>query len=143
MYYLRRLLFILCCLPLPLLADSDIRIHGGVTIDTGNLRLFISDRHLSSHLYVDRNNRYEEQLSNRPDRYRSQRYYRNNNRPSDNSHSYNQHKQYRKHYAHSRYDAPKHNRHYNRSHHRRPIIIRDPGYHDYRKFRHQRSYSHW
>ncbi|WP_290700096.1 hypothetical protein [Amphritea sp.] len=148
MYYLRSLLFILCCLPLTLQADSDIRIHGGITLDTGNLRLYISDRQFSSHLYFDRNHFYNDRLSNRSDRYRSQRHYRNSdhrsyNNRSDRKHRYNQHKQYRKYYSHNRYEGSGHNRHFNSSRHSRQIIIRDSRHYDYRKFRHQRSYNHW
>ncbi len=148
MYYLRSLLLILCCLPLSLQADSDIRVHAGITIDTGNVRLYLSDRQLSSHLYFGRNDFYNDRLNHRSDRYRSQHYYRNSGHRSYNNrgykkHSYNDHKQYRKHYSSRHYKSPGHNRRFNNHRHNRQIIIRDSRHYDYRKFRHQRSYNHW
>lgn len=120
-------------------ADSRVLIHGGISVDTGNLRLYISDRQLSSHLYFDRYDGYDRRFDNRPSRDRSQRNYR-----------YNQHRGFSPHYNRSQ------NHHYNRNynpgynsqpsghrHSHRQIIIRDHGYSDYRKFRHRRSYHNW
>lgn len=142
----RSLLFFICCLPLTTLADSEIRIHGGISIDTGNVRFYISDRQLSGHLYFDRNNFYNDRFINRSDRYRSQRYNRNSGHPGYNNHDYkkhryNHHKRYRKHYWHSRYESHGRNHHFNNHRYNRKIIIRDPRHYDYRKFRHQRSYN--
>lgn len=58
MTYLKRLLTpliaILLLFSFNSFADSHIRIHSGLSIDSGNLRLQISDRLISGHIYANR-----------------------------------------------------------------------------------------
>lgn len=58
MTYLKRLLTpliaVLLLFSFNSFADNNIRIHSGLSIDSGNLRLQISDRLISGHIYANR-----------------------------------------------------------------------------------------
>ena len=127
----------LLALPLNSHADSNVRIHGGISVDTGNLRLFISDRHFGNHYYSDRYNRYYDHSGYRPSYNRSDRY-GYGPKASSGGHKTKSHDR-----RYSRYDQQGHRHHSERKTHHRKIIIRDRHRHDYRKFRHERSYHNW
>ncbi|WP_428036357.1 hypothetical protein [Amphritea sp.] len=108
---LKRYLSKILCLPLltlpvlllaePGYADSNTRIHGGIAIDTGNLRLYISDHHVGSYLL----NRYDDDY--RTNHQRRDHYYRENNHQRDQHHSRGyQSRAYANAYIHNYYIRP-------------------------------------
>lgn len=138
------LIFILCCTPALALAETDIRLHGGISIGTGNLRIYITDRH---HNYRSYSYRDRYQRSYKPRHHHS---YRDSYR-----HSYKHRHSYKDGYYHPgrakghyrnkphRQDQYyRHNGHLKRYPVYQRILIRDPAMHDYRRYRHQRSYQY-
>lgn len=111
--------------PLPSVADTDVRVFGGIGISSGNLRIYITGDNREHYYHKPRYGRY----------YHSGPGYR---------------KGWHKHYwDHDRRGLHhrKHHRHYRSGYrHRYPvyerIIIRDPALHDYRRYRHHRSYRY-
>ena len=128
----------LLALPRSSYADRDIRIHGGITIDIGSVRLYISDRHLSGHLYT---NRYYGHSGYRwdyhqPGHYRSEKY-------SAGAHfrSYPNRVYSGRYHSHS--VEPEH-RHYSRhGFQQRRIIDHHHRRHENRSFHHPRYYRDW
>lgn len=128
----------LLALPLSSYADSDIRIHGGITIDMGNVRLYISDRHLSGHLYT---NRYYGHSGYRwgyhqPGHYRSEKY-------SAGAHfrSYPNRVYSGRYHSHS--VEPEHRYYSKHGSQQRRIINRHHRRNENRSFHHQRYYRDW
>ncbi len=60
-------------LAMPVHADSHTRIRGGIAIDTGDLRLYISNHHIDSFLRSDRYGN-SHRANHRRDHYRSRNY---------------------------------------------------------------------
>ena len=124
----------LLALPLSSHADSNIRIHGGITIETGGLRLTISDRYLSGHIYT--NHYYGHSRHHRSKHHRSEGYHSGAYVRSYPIRIYSD--RYHRHYV-----QPGHRYH---SEHRAPqrrVIKRHYRQHEGRRFHHQRSYGHW
>lgn len=123
-------------LSIPGYADSNTRIHGGIAIDTGDLRLFISDRHIGSYLLFNRYNYDHRAKNHRRNHYHSQGY---------------QSRAYPKAYIYNHYIQPNYRHQSSRDSYHRNIITRDyqrhdqrhDRRHDKRKDRHRRSHNDW
>ena len=106
--------------PLTSHAETDVRVFGGISISSGNLRIYITgDQPLRYYHKPRPRHHYYSHPGHRKGWYKHHG-------------NYSRHSHYpRKDYGY-RYYYPVQQR----------IIIRDPGLHDYRRYRHQRSYHY-